>query len=100
LPTLQNISDSSANSTANLTNIHWATYWAEAVNSQSKHQKEAWKFLEFLASKESLEKMYTAASQTRSFGEIYPRLSLAEKLVAIPSSNPSWILLTTLNPVI
>jgi len=80
LPTLQNISDSSSNSTANLTNIHYATYWAEAVNSKSKHQKEAWKFLEFLASKDSLEKMYTAASQIRSFGEIYPRISLADKI--------------------
>lgn len=88
LPTLQNISDSSANSSANLTNIHWATYWVEAVNSQSKHQKEAWKFLEFLASKESMEKMYTAASQIRSFGEIYPRLSLAEKLSSNPKLKP------------
>lgn len=88
LPTLQNISDSGANSSANLTNIHWATYWVEAVNSQSKHQKEAWKFLEFLASKESMEKMYTAASQVRSFGEIYPRISLSEKLSANSKLKP------------
>lgn len=80
LPTLQNITDTSSNSSASLTNIQWATYWAEAVNVNSKHPKEAWKFIEFLASKESLEKMYTAASQTRSFGEIYPRLSLASKI--------------------
>jgi len=88
LPTLQNITDSSVSSTANLTNIHWATYWAEAVNAQSKHQPEAWKFLEFLASKDSLEKMYTAASQIRSFGEIYPRISLAEKIVSNPKIKP------------
>lgn len=88
LPTLQDISDSSANSGANLTNIHWATYWAEGVNSQSKHQKEAWKFLEFLASKESLEKMFTAASQIRSFGEIYPRISLGEKINSNPKIKP------------
>jgi multiple sugar transport system substrate-binding protein len=80
LPTLQNISDTSNNSSANLTNIQWATYWAEAVNSKSQHQKEAWKFLEFLASKDSLQKMYAAESQTRSFGEIYPRLSLASQI--------------------
>lgn len=66
--------------TGNLTNIHWATYWVEAVNSKSKHQAEAWKFLEFLASKESLQKMYAAASDTRRFGEIYPRKSLGESL--------------------
>lgn len=88
LPTLQNISDSSTNPTANLTNIHWATYWAEAVNSQSKYQDEAWKFLEFLASKESLEKMYTAASQVRSFGEIYPRISMADKINTNPKLKP------------
>jgi ABC-type glycerol-3-phosphate transport system substrate-binding protein len=64
----------------NLTTNQWATYWVEGVNSKSKKQKEAWKFLEFLASKEGLEKLYTAASQTRTFGEIYPRKSLASKL--------------------
>jgi len=80
LATLEQQSGNSATSAANLTNIHWATYWAEAVNSKSKNQKEAFKFLEFLASKESMEKMFTAASQTRSFGEIYPRISLASKI--------------------
>jgi len=80
LATLQDQSGNSATSTANLTNIHWASYWAEAVNSKSKHQKEAWKFIEFLSSKESMEKMFTAASQTRSFGEIYPRLSMVGKI--------------------
>ena len=88
LPTLQDISDSASNSTANLTNIHWATYWAEAVNSQSKHQKEVWKFLEFLASKDSLEKMFTTASQVRSFGEIYPRISMADKISSNPKIKP------------
>jgi ABC-type glycerol-3-phosphate transport system substrate-binding protein len=80
LPTLQNISDTSNNSSANLTDIQWASYWAEAVNVKSKHQAEAWKFLEFLASKDSLQKLYAAESQTRSFGEIYPRLSLATQI--------------------
>lgn len=80
LATLDQQSGNSATSTANLTNIHWASYWAEAVNSRSKHQKEAFKFLEFLSSKESLEKMFTAASQTRSFGEIYPRISMGSKI--------------------
>lgn len=63
-----------------LTDIHWASYWTEGVNKKSKHKEEAWKFLEFLSSKESLEKMYTAESQLRSFGEIYPRKSMSDKL--------------------
>ncbi len=88
LATLQDQSGNSATSTANLTNIHWATYWAEAVNNKSKHQKEAFKFLEFLSSRESMEKMFTAASQTRSFGEIYPRISLGSKISTNPKIKP------------
>lgn len=70
-----------------LTNINWSTFWMEGVSNKSKYQKEAWKFLEYLASAEGLEKMYAAASQTRSFGEIYPRKSLADKL----SSNKKLV---------
>lgn len=85
LPTTKNTSTSAD---VDLTNIHWASYWFEAVNSKSKHQKEAWKFLEFISSKESLEKLYTAASQVRDFGEIYPRLSLADKLTSNSKIKP------------
>lgn len=78
LPTLENVPLDQIDNEANLTNIHWSSYWFEAVNRNSKHQKEAWKFLEYLASKEGLEQMYKAQSQIRSFGEIYPRKSMAE----------------------
>lgn len=88
LATLGDQTGNSATSTANLTNIHWATYWAEAVNKNSKHQTEAFKFLEFLSSATSMEKMFTAASQTRSFGEIYPRISLASKLSSNAKIKP------------
>jgi ABC-type glycerol-3-phosphate transport system substrate-binding protein len=63
-----------------LTNINWASYWVEGVNQKSPHQKEAWKLLEFLSSKDSLEKLYLTASQTRHFGEIYPRKSMSSML--------------------
>jgi len=63
-----------------LTNIHWATYWTEGVNNKSKYQVEAWKFLEYLSSKEVLEKLYSAESQIRTFGEIYPKKSMSESL--------------------
>jgi multiple sugar transport system substrate-binding protein len=84
-----------------LTNIHWATYWTEGVNNKSKYQAEAWKFLEYLSSKEVLEKLYTAESQTRSFGEIYPKKSMSESLknnpkvwpfVSVADSAKSWYL--------
>lgn len=63
-----------------LTNIHWASYWTEGVNSKSKHKEESWKFLEYLSSVEGLTKMYTAQSQVRDFGEIYPRKSMVDKI--------------------
>lgn len=65
---------------SNLTNINWSSYWVEGVNPKSKNQTEAWKFLTYLSTKESLEKLYATASQTRSFGEIYPRKSMAESM--------------------
>jgi ABC-type glycerol-3-phosphate transport system substrate-binding protein len=88
LPTLDSLSQNQSSSNTQLTNIHWSSYWIEGVNNKSKHQKEAWKFLEYLASKEGLEKMYTASSQTREFGEIYPRKSLAEKVTNNEKINP------------
>ena len=88
LPTLKDVPPDQVNNEANLTNIHWSTYWAEGVSAKSKNQKEAWKFLEFLATKENLEKMYTAASQIRSFGEIYPRKSMADKMESNPLTRP------------
>jgi len=63
-----------------LTDNHWASYWTEGVNKLSQHKQEAWKFLEYLSSPEVLEKLYTAQSQIRSFGEIYPRKSMTDKL--------------------
>lgn len=84
-----------------LTNIHWATYWTEGVNNKSKHQTEAWKFLEYLSSKEVLERLYTAESQIRSFGEIYPKKSMGESLknntkvwpfVSVADNATSWYL--------
>lgn len=80
LQTLQNVPADQANNAANLTNIHWSSYWIEGVNANSKNQTEAWKFLEYLSTKENLEKLYAAASQTRNFGEIYPRKSMADKI--------------------
>lgn len=57
--------------------VSFATYWAEGVWAQSPNKEEAWKFMKFLSSKESLEKMYKSQSQTRLFGEPYPRTDMA-----------------------
>ena len=86
LPTLANVAPDQANSDANLTNIHWSTYWVEGVNPKSTKQAEAWKFLEFLSKKENLQKMYATASQIRKFGEIYPRKSMADTMMSNPKT--------------
>jgi len=86
LPTLGGINQNG--DSTQLTNVHWATYWTEGVNSKSKNQTAAWKFLEYLSSKEVLERMYTAESQIRDFGEIYPRKSMSDKLKDNPKVWP------------
>jgi multiple sugar transport system substrate-binding protein len=97
LPINGNITDRNAE----LTNIHWASYWTEGVSNKSKNKEAAWKFLEYLSSKEVLEKLYAAESQTRSFGEIYPRRSMMDELkdnpkvwpfVSVADSADSWYL--------
>ncbi len=88
LSTIESTSTGMIGAEAELTNIHWATYWTEGVNNKSEHQKEAWKFLEYLASVEGLEKMYQADSQIRSFGQIYPRKSMVEKISSNPKIKP------------
>lgn len=60
--------------------ITWASYWAEGVWTKSKYQEEAWKFLEFLSSKESLQKMYQSAAASRLFGPPYPIQDMAPLL--------------------
>lgn len=64
--------------------ITWATYWAEGVWSKSKAQRDAWEFLKFLSQKDSLQKMYSQASKTRLFGEVYPRPDMANLLQSDP----------------
>jgi multiple sugar transport system substrate-binding protein len=61
--------------------VAWATYWVEGVSTKSLHQKEAFEFLKFLSSKESLEKLYQSqVASGRSFGEPYPRLDMLDSL--------------------
>ncbi len=77
-----------AEKSGELNEINWATFWVEGVNRHSSHQKEAWEFLQYLASKEGLQRLYQAESQIRAFGEIYPRRDLAKGLDANPLLRP------------
>jgi len=55
-----------------------ASYWAEGVSAKSTHQKEAFLFMQFLAQKETAQKLFTEESKTRSFGEPYAQVDLAD----------------------
>jgi len=65
-------------------NITYATYWTEGVSNVSDNADEAWKFLKFLSSSENLRKMYSATSQSRAFGEPYPRVDMRDELLSSP----------------
>lgn len=71
-------------SNPNERDVSYASYWAEGVWARSENKDEAWKFLKFLSSKESLEKMFQNASKTRMFGEPYPRADMADLLAQDP----------------
>lgn len=61
-----------------------ATYWFEAVWDKSPNKREAWNFLKFVSSRESLEKLYANSAKLRAFGEPYPRIDMRDLLVGDP----------------
>lgn len=65
-----------------------ASYWAEGVNSKSKNSDISWQLLKYLSSAEVMTKLYSSQSQTRSFGEIYSRVDLANSLASDPLVAP------------
>lgn len=67
--------------------ITFASYWVEGVAKKSKVKDEAWKFMKFISSKESLQKLYTNESNQRLFGELYPRTDMAELLSTDPIAS-------------
>jgi multiple sugar transport system substrate-binding protein len=52
----------------------------EGVSVKSKHQKEALIFMKYLANKTTQALLYSEEAKTRSFGELYSRVDLADKL--------------------
>jgi len=61
-------------------NMTIASYWVEGASTKSTHQKEALLFMHFLSKKETAQKFYTETAKTRSFGEPYARVDLADTL--------------------
>jgi multiple sugar transport system substrate-binding protein len=61
-------------------NVAWASYWVEGVSSKSKNKEAAWKFVQFLTSRDGATKLYTSAAKARLFGEPYARKDLSGNL--------------------
>lgn len=51
----------------------YATYWVQGVWNKSVNKEEAWKFLKFLSSSESLEKINKNIKEMESVQRAYPR---------------------------
>lgn len=64
----------------NQPDITYATYWAEGVSAKSTKKAEAWDFLKFLSTQASMQKLFQNESKTRSFGEPYSRVDMANLL--------------------
>jgi multiple sugar transport system substrate-binding protein len=58
----------------------YASYWVEGVSSESKNQKEALMFMQYLTKKETAQKLYSEASKVRAFGEPHARMDLKDTL--------------------
>lgn len=62
------------------TDLTWASFWVEGVAKKSQQKKEAWEFLKFLSSSQTMQKLYQGQSQVRLFGEPYSRIDMANSL--------------------
>ena len=70
------------------TDLAWASFWVEGVAKKSKYQKEAWEFLKFLSTPETMQKLYQAESQARLFGEPYSQVQMASMITTDPLVAP------------
>ncbi|MDO8503724.1 MAG: extracellular solute-binding protein [bacterium] len=64
--------------------INWASFWAEGVFGKSQYQDQAWKFLQFLSEKTSLETLSQGIAGTAGVGFVYPRMDMASLLMNDP----------------
>lgn len=68
--------------------VTWGSYWAEGINSSSQNKDEVVSFLGYLSSDENLRKLYSKASEIRAFGELYPKVGLADEVADDPVVAP------------
>lgn len=68
----------------NQADITYASYWVQGVSQRSTNKSVAWDFLKFLSTQDSLQKLFTAESAQRKFGEPYSRVDMAGLLTSHP----------------
>lgn len=68
--------------------VQLSSFWVEVVPKTSKFKDTAYDFLKFLASADSLKKMYAIEASGRLFGEAYPRSDMATLLLGDPYLGP------------
>lgn len=68
----------------NQLDISYATYWAQGVWTKSTNKTQAWEFLKFLSTQDSLQKLFQGAATIRGFGQAYPRIDMAGLLTSHP----------------
>lgn len=61
-----------------------ATFWVESVSKNSKQQKEAWEFLKFLSTKESLVKLNANRVAIGQYPRVYPRMDMQSMQLSDP----------------
>lgn len=66
----------------NQADITYASYWVQGVSQRNTNKATAWDFLKFLSTQDSLQKLFTAESAQRKFGEPYPRSDMANLLTS------------------
>lgn len=60
------------------------SFWVDGVSNKSPNQKEAWEFLKYLSSPETLQFLYQQQTQTKLFGRPFPRVDMANLLISDP----------------
>jgi len=64
--------------------VNWASIWFEGVPKNSKHPKEAWIFLNYLASAQAQQLLFESAAKDREF----PQPPAHKAVAAIAQNNP------------
>lgn len=60
------------------------SFWVDGVSNRSASPEEAWEFLKYLASSETLQFLYSQQSQTKLFGKPFPRVEMGSLLLGDP----------------